>query len=127
MLGKEMNQAVDFKKITILEIELALEEIREQVEEGLQPRLKILTASGFIEATIATTLQTNQTKEPLLSQILTNYEFAPKIDVSEKEIINITACVYLENVIFTPFATSAPIKMDELILFTDHILGITLA
>ncbi|MFD1736869.1 hypothetical protein ACFSCX_09865 [Bacillus salitolerans] len=64
--------------------------------------------------------------EPILGNALTQYELNPAIDISEKEILNTTACIYLKNVKLTPLTSpSSPIFLDEFILFSDHLLGIT--
>ncbi len=68
----------------------------------------------------------NAEKSPL-GNSLWSYEQEPKTDISNKELINVTSCIYLREVKLTPISNlNAPMFLEEFILFSDHILGITL-
>ncbi|QTM98174.1 hypothetical protein ERJ70_01915 [Sediminibacillus dalangtanensis] len=68
----------------------------------------------------------NEKSAPLGHSLVTT-ERAPKIDIKGKNIINIKSCFYLKDVKLIPITDqSNHFYLNEFILFSDHILGVTL-
>lgn len=118
----ELENAIDFKKLTIVDLQITLQ------EKYGGKRLKFLTTSGFIEADIHTHEPENFDEFPTLGAALGKMETDLNVVVPEKEVLNVHACVYLKDVKITPLASpDTPTYLDEFVLFTDHIMGLTLA
>ncbi|MBM7691059.1 hypothetical protein JOC77_000464 [Peribacillus deserti] len=126
MKGSELNTALDFKKLTIIQLQIVLDELQNQQPEE-RKKLKILTAGSMIEAEIRTHEPEERETEKPLSKALIQSEKKPLLDITSKEMINVHANLYLKNVTLTPFSDPrSSVQLDEFVLFTDHILGITL-
>lgn len=126
MKGKEMQDAIDFKKLTIVELQSQLEELKEKYPE--KQRLKYVTQSAIIEADFPMQLAENVEEEPILGRALQQSELSPEINISDKTILNTAASIYLVNVKLTPLTSpNSPIYLEEFILFSDHLLGLTMA
>jgi hypothetical protein len=125
MKGKELEEAIDFKKLTIVELQIKIEELKEKYPEA--KKLVYITQSALIEADFQMELAGNVEEEPILGRSLQEYELRPEIDISEKTIVNLSACIYLKNVKLTPLSSrNEPVYLEEFILFSDHLLGITM-
>jgi hypothetical protein len=125
MKGKELEEAIDFKKLTIVELQMKIEELKEKYPEA--KKLVYVTQSALIEADFQMELAEKVEDEPMLGRSLQEYELNPEIDISEKTIVNLSACIYLKNVKLIPLSSpNEPIYLDEFILFSDHLLGITM-
>ncbi|WP_421385309.1 hypothetical protein ACOJQI_11255 [Bacillus salacetis] len=124
MKGKDLIDAIDFKKLTVVELHLKFEELKNKYPE--KKKIVFVTQSAMIEAELKMVMDERPGEEPILENSLTQYEVNPAIDIKDKEILNSTACIYLHNVKLTPFSLpGSPIHLDEFILFSDHLLGIT--
>jgi hypothetical protein len=125
MKGKELEEAIDFKKLTIVELQLKIEELKEKYPEA--KKLVYVIQSALIEADFQMELAENVEEEPILGRSLQEYELSPEIDITEKTIVNLSACIYLKDVKLTPLSSpNEHIFMEEFILFSDHLLGITM-
>jgi hypothetical protein len=125
MKGNELADAVDFKKLTIVELQIKFEELKEKYPEA--KKLVFMTQSALIEADFQMELAEDLEEEPILGRALQEYEMSPEIDITDKTIVNLTACIYLNNVKFTPFSSpNEPLYLEEFILFSDHLLGLTI-
>ncbi|UTE76717.1 hypothetical protein [Rossellomorea sp. KS-H15a] len=123
MKGQELVEAVDFKKLTIVELQMKFEELKDKYPEK---KMIFLTQSATIEADFQMQLAENVEEEPILGRALQEYELSPEIDITDKTIVNSTACIYLTDVKLTPLASpNSPIYLEEFILFSDHLLGLT--
>lgn len=123
MKGKELLEAVDFKKLTIVELQIKFEELKNKYPEK---KIIFFTQSATIEADFQMQLAENLEEEPILGRALQEYELSPEIDITDKTIINSSACIYLTNVKLTPLSTpNSPMYLEEFILFSDHLLGLT--
>ncbi|ASF38955.1 hypothetical protein CEH05_07455 [Halobacillus halophilus] len=116
-----MESAVDFKKLMAIELQINLGELKND------SKFTFVTESALVEGIM--NLQEsdfNGISAPLGHSLVTA-EREPKIDLNGKNIINVKACFYLSNVKLTPFSDqSNPIYLNEFVLFSDHILGVTL-
>ncbi|XXM73128.1 hypothetical protein ACQ0QQ_04300 [Lysinibacillus sphaericus] len=125
MKGKELEEAIDFKKLTIVELQIKIEELKEKYPEA--KKLVYVTQSALIEADFQMELAEHLDEEPILGRSLQEYELNPEIDIKEKTIVNLSACIYLKDVKLTPLASpNGPIYLEEFILFSDHLLGFTM-
>lgn len=116
-----IEAVVDFKKIMAIELQINLSEL------NCNARFTFLTESAIIEGEMnLKESDYNETTAPLGHSLMT-YEKEPKLDTTGKDFINIKACLYLKDVKLTPFTNQDnPIHLKEFILFSDHILGVTL-
>ncbi|MCF6136416.1 hypothetical protein [Pseudalkalibacillus berkeleyi] len=120
MKAAEMEKAVDFKKLTIVDLQISLQES--------ENRLKFVTSTAFIEADVRTHEPESFNDDPTLGRALGKFETNPNVDYSDRDVINIHSCVYLQNVKITPIsAPDSATYLDEFVIFTDHILGLALA
>jgi hypothetical protein len=125
MKGNELADAVDFKKLTIVELQIKFEELKEKYPKA--KKMGFLTQSALIEADFQMELAEDLEEEPILGRTLQEYEMSPEIDITDKTIVNLTACIYLYNVKLTPFSSpNEPLYLEEFILFSDHLLGLTI-
>jgi hypothetical protein len=125
MKGNELADAVDFKKLTIVELQIKIEELIEKYPEA--KKMVFMTQSALIEADFQMELAEDLEEEPILGCALQEYEMSPEIDITDKTIVNLTACIYLKNVKLTPFSSpNEPLYLEEFILFSDHLLGLTI-
>ncbi|QWC21133.1 hypothetical protein KJK41_12360 [Bacillus haikouensis] len=125
MKGEELEEAIDFKKLTIVELQIKIEELKEKYPEAT--KLVYVTQSALIEADFQMELAENIEEEPILGRSLQEYELSPEIDIKEKTIVNLSACIYLKDAKLTPLSsTNEPIYLEEFILFSDHLLGLTI-
>ncbi|MFD1736359.1 hypothetical protein ACFSCX_07255 [Bacillus salitolerans] len=126
MKGKELVDAIDFKKLTIVELQIKIEQLQERYPE--RNKIIYVTQIGTIEADLQMQMAETLNQEPILGTALSQYELNPAIDINDKEIVNTTACIYLKNVKLTPFSSlNSPVHLEEFVLFSDHLLGITTA
>lgn len=125
MKGKELEEAIDFKKLTIVELQIKIEELKEKYPKA--NKLVYVTQSALIEADFQMELAEHLEEEPILGRSLQEYEIRPEIDIKEKTIVNLSACIYLKDVKLIPFSSpNEPTYLEEIILFSDHLLGITM-
>ncbi|RLL40120.1 hypothetical protein D8M04_19455 [Oceanobacillus piezotolerans] len=116
-----MDSAIDFKKLMAIELQINLNELNNE------SRFVFVTESALIEGEMNLKESDFNNKLAPLGKSLITTEREPKIDVKEKSIINIKACFYLRDVKLTPFSDqNNPIYLNEFVLFSDHILGVTL-
>ncbi|PLT30474.1 hypothetical protein [Peribacillus deserti] len=124
MKGSNLQSVLDFKKLTVVQLQIILDEL--QQNQSPKKKLEILTATSIIKGEIRAYEPEEMEKEPILSQALMKSEKEPLLDISTRELINIHACLYLKNVKIQPIASpDTSIHLEELVLFTDHIQGIT--
>ncbi|SDM46753.1 hypothetical protein [Sediminibacillus halophilus] len=125
MKGEELSEAVDFKKLSIVELQIKFEQLKNKYPK--KKKIIFVTQSATIEADFQMQLAENLEEEPILGRALQEYELSPEIDITDKIILNSSACIYLRNVKLTPLTTpNSPIYLEEFILFTDHLLGLTI-
>ena len=124
MKGNELLEAIDFKKLTVVELQMNFQELQEKYPE--QKKMIFVTQSFTIEADLQMQLPEDLNEEPILGSALTQYELNPAIDIKNKELLNTSACIYLKNVKLTPIAVpGSPVYLEEFVLFSDHLLGVT--
>jgi hypothetical protein len=125
MKGKQLEEAIDFKKLTMVELQIKIGELKEKYPQA--KKLVYVTQSALIEADFQMGLAENVEEEPVLGRALQEYELNPEIDITEKTIVNLSACIYLKDVKLTPLGShNEPLYLEEFILFSDHLLGITI-
>ncbi|WP_270180914.1 hypothetical protein [Alkalihalobacillus sp. CinArs1] len=118
------EEVIDFKKLTLVEVEGKIEEL--QVNRPQSSKLVVVTDSMFIEGEFAKELAEDIEKEPILGAALQDYELNPAIDVTDKQLFNVAANVYMKNVTITQIGSpDSKIHLDEFVVFSDHILGYT--
>ncbi|QTM98186.1 hypothetical protein ERJ70_01975 [Sediminibacillus dalangtanensis] len=116
-----IESVVDFKKLMAIELQINLAELKND------SRFTFVTESAFIEGVMNLQESDFNGKSAPLGHSLITTERESKIDVKGKNIMNIKACFYLKDVKLTPFSDkNNPIYLNEFILFSDHILGVTL-
>ena len=116
-----MESAVDFKKLMAIELQINLGELHNE------SKFTFVTESAFIEGKMNLQESDFNEKSAPLGNSLITAEREPKIDIKGKNIINIKACFYLKDVKLIPFPDqNNPIHLNEFVLFSDHILGVTL-
>ncbi len=104
---------------------MKIEELKEKYPEA--NKLVYVTQSALIEADFQMELAEHLEEEPILGRSLQEYEIRPEIDIKEKTIVNLSACIYLKDVKLIPFSSpNEPTYLEEFILFSDHLLGITM-
>ncbi|MCA1054134.1 hypothetical protein LCM10_03975 [Rossellomorea aquimaris] len=124
--AKEMEQAIDFKKLIIVELQMKFEELREKYPDA--KKIVYVTATATIEADFQMQLAEDLEGEPIMGRALQESELNPGIDISDKTLVNPSACIYLSNVKLTPLtAPNEPVYLEEFILFSDHLLGLTVS
>ncbi|MDC3413178.1 hypothetical protein NC797_11670 [Aquibacillus sp. 3ASR75-11] len=89
MQGKDLLKAIDYKKLTIVELQLKIKKLREKYPE--KKKLIYVTHSAIIEADFEMELAENLEEEPLIGRAIQEYELYPEIDIKDKRILNTSA------------------------------------
>ena len=122
--GHELNQYQDLKKLDIVVIQAMLNELQKDKERNR--KIILYTSSFYITANAINTMEPDKEKLPLLDRaVLESEEVTFRMD--DQKLINMTGMLVLNNVEVTPFTNpDKVIKKESFILFTDHILGVSL-
>ncbi|MEK4520955.1 hypothetical protein MKX96_04865 [Psychrobacillus sp. FSL W7-1493] len=123
--GHEMNQYQDMKKLDIVIIQAMLNELQKEKEK--KRKIIIVTSSSYIVTEKINTEEPDKKKLPLLERaVLESEEVTFRME--NQKFINMTGMIVLNDVEIIPFTHPDKVmKKESFILFTDHILGITLS
>ena len=122
--GHELNQYQDVKKLDIVVIQAMLNELQKDKEN--KRKIILYTSNFYVTANAINTMEPDKEKLLLLDRaVLESEEVTFRMD--DQKLINMTGMLVLNNVEITPFTDpDKVIKKESFILFTDHILGVSL-
>ena len=123
--GHELNQYQDMKKLDIVVIQAILDELQKEKEN--KRKIIILTSNCYIVTEKINITEPDKEKLPLLDRaVLESEEVTFRMD--NQKFVNMTGMIVLNNVEIIPFTHPDKVmKKESFILYTDHIMGITLS
>jgi len=123
--GHELNQYQDMKKLDIVVIQAILDELQKEKEN--KRKIIILTSNYYIVTEKINITEPDKEKLPLLDRaVLESEEVTFRMD--NQKFVNMTGMIVLNNVEIIPFTHPDKVmKKESFILYTDHIMGITLS